>query len=445
MLSLLSQKSQLSSVFSHFLQPPPDLFYFHGPTSVQHRRETLDEDSRRVDLISRLIATEVLRQSCISPDSSSAVISRQDLYLISDAARQANLVLFGGLPSRRVRIDGMERPHTDLNGRTGSVRSWDGSRGTFVVVLDAKRSKEGGEERRISPQHLEEIHDGGSSRSRNDAGARYTVPENRNILTSDGKVIGCGQFDLTRSDVDWLRTKSNVDSALALFRRRRDVIDARLAEEQRREEREQQQEEADRRRRAARRAEDRARKERARTERAEARKRQEQEARAEYERELAELQEARATLRRALVNKMKLRVLLFEAAAAGVPEGGLRDFLEGHGVDYGLFDEDDRDFAESFSEFRARFDFGGDGEDEEEEEDEAAYLEAAEALGIETDADERTVRAAYRRLALAYHPDKWRSDADHGLSRDEAMERFRRVQDAYDRLMMKFDDESDFA
>lgn len=302
--------------------------------------------------------------------------------------------------------------------------------------LDTKRSKKGREERRISPEHLEEI-----PRSRSDAGERYTVPENRNILTSDGRVLGCGQFDLSRSDVDSLRTVSDVEYALALFRRRRDDIDASLAKERRREERERREEEADRRRRAARRAEDRARKERARSERAEARRRQEQEARSEYERELAELQEARATRRRALVNKMRLRVLLFEAAIAGVPEGTIRGFLEVNGVDYSLFDEDDRDFAGSYSDFRARFDFGGDGEDD----DEVAYLEAAETLGVEADADEGTIRSAYRRLALAYHPDKWRSDADHGLSREEAMERFRRVQDAYDQLMTKFDDESEFS
>ncbi|EJK47415.1 hypothetical protein THAOC_33864 [Thalassiosira oceanica] len=119
--------------------------------------------------------------------------------------------------------------------------------------------------------------------------------------------------------------------------------------------------------------------------------------------------------------------------------------LRGHGVDYGLFGDDDRDFAESYSEFQARFDFGGDGEDEEEEEDEVTYLEATEELGIETDADERTVQSACRRLALAHQPGKWRSDADHGLSGEEAMERFRRVQDAYDRLMIKFDDEREFA
>ncbi|EJK51663.1 hypothetical protein THAOC_29147, partial [Thalassiosira oceanica] len=302
---------------------------------ADHWRDTLAEDSRTVDLIARLIATEVLRQSRVSQNSLN-VISRQDLYLISDAARQANLVLFGGLPSRRVRVAGMERHHTDLNGRTGSVRSWDGSRGTFLVGLDTKRSKKGGEERRISPEHLEEI-----PRSRSDAGERYTVPENRNILTSDGRVLGCGQFDLSRSDVDSLRTVSDVEYALALFRRRRDDIDASLAKERRREERERREEEADRRRRA----EDRARKERARSERAEARRRQEQEERSEYERELAELQEARATRRRALVNKMRLRLLLFEAAIAGVPEGTIRGFLEVNGVDYSLFDEDDRDFA----------------------------------------------------------------------------------------------------
>jgi len=83
-------------------------------------------------------------KSCISPGSSSAVFSRQGLCLISDAVKQAKLVLFGRLPSRCVLVADMERPHTDINGRTGSVRSWDGSRGTFLVVVDTKRSQGGG-------------------------------------------------------------------------------------------------------------------------------------------------------------------------------------------------------------------------------------------------------------------------------------------------------------
>jgi curved DNA-binding protein CbpA len=43
-------------------------------------------------------------------------------------------------------------------------------------------------------------------------------------------------------------------------------------------------------------------------------------------------------------------------------------------------------------------------------------------------------------LALQYHPDKWSADSDHGMSKEEAEEHFKKIQNAYDHLMTKFDD-----
>lgn len=40
-------------------------------------------------------------------------------------------------------------------------------------------------------------------------------------------------------------------------------------------------------------------------------------------------------------------------------------------------------------------------------------------------------------------PDKWRSDSDHGMDREEAQEKFKEIQSAYDHLMSKFDEEDD--
>ena len=91
-------------------------------------------------------------------------------------------------------------------------------------------------------------------------------------------------------------------------------------------------------------------------------------------------------------------------------------------------------------------------------------------VGIEPDADLRTIKLAYRKMALQYRkrflfppwvvvviaitvatthpraflafpdPDKWKSDSGHGMSRKEAEDRFKAVQTAYDHMMSNFDD-----
>ena len=46
-----------------------------------------------------------------------------------------------------------------------------------------------------------------------------------------------------------------------------------------------------------------------------------------------------------------------------------------------------------------------------------------------------------RRLAIQYHPDKWRQDSEHGMTKEDAEEEFKRIQSAYDHLMANFDDD----
>ena len=40
-------------------------------------------------------------------------------------------------------------------------------------------------------------------------------------------------------------------------------------------------------------------------------------------------------------------------------------------------------------------------------------------------------------------PDKWRGDSDHGMTREEAENHFKSIQNSYDHLMATFDDDED--
>ncbi len=53
-----------------------------------------------------------------------------------------------------------------------------------------------------------------------------------------------------------------------------------------------------------------------------------------------------------------------------------------------------------------------------------------EILGVDRNADENTIKRAYRKLAMKYHPDRNPDDAD-------AAEKFREVTEAYEVLSDK--------
>lgn len=57
-------------------------------------------------------------------------------------------------------------------------------------------------------------------------------------------------------------------------------------------------------------------------------------------------------------------------------------------------------------------------------------------LGIRENASSTDIRAAYRRLALKWHPDRWASASDPGAA-GEAKRRFQRIQEAYSVLSDK--------
>jgi len=76
-----------------------------------------------------------------------------------------------------------------------------------------------------------------------------------------------------------------------------------------------------------------------------------------------------------------------------------------------------------------------------EEDLEGQNREAAELLGVDVNTSATEIKRKYRKLALKYHPDKYRAENhDDEKTREEAEEHFKHIQNAYDHLMSNFDD-----
>ena len=68
-----------------------------------------------------------------------------------------------------------------------------------------------------------------------------------------------------------------------------------------------------------------------------------------------------------------------------------------------------------------------------EDVDDVSRVEHAELLGVTTDASDREIKTAYRRMALKYHPDKYNED-NAEMSKEEAENHFKKCSAAYEAL-----------
>ncbi|KAL7544361.1 hypothetical protein ACHAWF_007749, partial [Thalassiosira exigua] len=390
---------------------------------ANHWSDKLAQEDETVDLISRLIVAEFLRQNkdlglaeeqiLADPNASQAVASE---------GRRVHEVLYGSLACR-VRLAGSGRE--DLDGRQGTLRRWDADRGRFCVGLDSKKGPDS-DVHYLSPEILEVVPGAARSKDpRSRTQSRCAVDIDGLFDAGDGGV-GC-RFALEESDVSRLRAATSIDAGLAAFCLDRNDTDRRrrleVEEQLRQEEEYRRQEEEDRKRRKERKARAQAAAEHAREER---RRREVERVRAAFERSRAKFDGLEKLL------KMQLRVKFLRAMLSGMsPE----DFFEMEGLDPEDFDEEDQEF------FGNNFEYV---EDEAEKElRQEKDREMAAILGLEPDADERTLKITYRKLALKYHPDKWRDTSDHGLTQEESLEHFKSIQNAYDHLMSKFDEEEE--
>jgi DnaJ-domain-containing protein 1 len=239
------------------------------------------------------------------------------------------------------------------------------------------------------------------------------------LMTYGGVALGL-HFTLSKSHIINLGSAESIKIGLEAFCCERDSEERRKKLE---EELEKAREEEDRKRRAAQRAAEEAAYER----RREQLRREKEEAKAKYERMKREYSGHSRNQREF---ERKMRDAFEEAFFNAFFFSGGGPFRVHMG---GMFDDsDDEDF---FDDRWERWE-----EEKMLEEKREENEKQAEILGVDVDADERTLKVAYRKLALKYHPDKWKSDSDHGMSKHEAENTFKAIQNAYDHLMSNFDD-----
>ena len=414
-------------------------------------------ESHHTGLIERLLVAEFVRQNSSKATGLTPERVLEDIHsseVLAKECSEAYHVLFVGAKYRII-VAGSD--NKDLNGRQGTIRYWDKDKAKFCVGLDTKKCTDN-EVQYIPPELLDLfVPNNRSSKAdkKNAPQASYEV-ESIGLLEYDGITLDL-KFALLKTHVVMLDSAPSMELGIKAFCQKRDNEERRRRQE---EEAERQRDEEDRKRRA----------EMKRRENEEWQKRKEQ-----IKQEKAKVEE----MKRAWARERAARqAAQNERSFGGGFDGGFGSFFDDDDDDDDY--ENDEDWRELKRRMGARFGFshsggpgggagffftfniggipfrfglGSDDEDDDDsyfdgfdwderraEEREEENRRQAELLGVEPDADARTIKLAYRKMALQYHPDKWKADSDHGMSREDAECRFKEMQNAYDHLMANFDD-----
>ncbi|KAL3779439.1 hypothetical protein ACHAWO_000165 [Cyclotella atomus] len=408
--------------------------------------EKIAKEIDYIDLTQKILVAEFVRQSKekVMGLTSDRVLSDPHASAkIDTESREAYDTIFRDVKVRVV-VAGSETK--DLNGRTGTIRYWDRDKEKFCVGLNTKKST-GSTEIFLTPDVLDAV---ASAPSRSNKAEKQLVTSYdvgiSELMVYGGVALGLN-FTLTKGHINTLGAAESIKTGLKAFCRLREEEERRkkLEEERRKLEREQEKarEEEDRKRRAAKKAAEEA----------------------AWNRRREEMRREKERFERA---KRKFR-----------GSGGFRGF---NNFDFDAEDDEGCDCpkcqfqrmfmggSSGFSGFRRSssggfvftiggipiFGMGGDSDDEDYFDDFDERMEEellqekmeenrkqAEILGVDPETDERTIKVAYRKLALTYHPDKWKSDSEHGMSKSDAENKFKMIQSAYDHLMSNFDEEDD--
>jgi len=367
-----------------------------------------------IGLIQKLVVAEFLRQSkekAMGLTSDRVLSDSQAAEIIENECREAYHALFREL---KVRIIVAGSDNKELNGRNGTIRYWDKDKKKFCVGLDTKKTTDS-DETFLEPEVLDVAVSTRPSKSDKSKPASSYDLEVSDLMTYGGVSLGLN-FTLKKSHINALGSAENTKIGLEVFCSQRDEED-RLKKLE--EERERAEEEEARKRRAARKAQENAAWEK--------RKEQMRRDKEEYERMKREwrmndddAEEECRCPRCRFGDRFSSRGGAFFFNIGGLP----------FRVRFDDYESDEESF---FDEFDDRW------EEQMLEEKREENRKMAKILGVEPTADERTLKVAYRKLALQYHPDKWRSDSDHGMSKKDAENKFKTIQSAYDHLMSNFD------
>jgi hypothetical protein len=356
-----------------------------------HRQEEIAKNG--CFLISQLIVAEVRRQNkeMLADDNPGSIIFIDMLKnddsctsrKIAKESRKAHAVLCG----RRVKVVNSERQ--DLDGRQGTLRYWNASQGKFCVGLDTKKSKDS-DVKFVEPEALEEISaTAARTATKTDKNAVYSV-NIEDVFNRGISGIDC-RFTLEKNHVDALYQAESIEAGLKTFCIERDSAEERLRlqkEKEKREEEEYRRREEEYRRQA----------EAERKKRAEQKRKEKAAKQAERDKEIRLAQEE---VERMMMKRIKgaLMESIFKSLLDEMLDKELFESQEM--VDEftlnGLEFDDISDFIDAVKDFlESHF------EEERLKERMEDDQKMAEILGVETDADERTIKVAYRKLALKF-------------------------------------------
>lgn len=300
---------------------------------------------------------------------------------IAKESRKAYAALCG----RRVKVVNSERQ--DLDGRQGTLRYWNVSQGKFCVGLDTKKSKDS-DVKFVEPEALTPTAE--LITAKNNKDAVYVVGID-DVFDQGKGGIDC-RFTLEKIHVDALYQAESIEAGLKTFCIERDSAEDRLRRQREMEKKEEEE---------YRRREEEYRKlaETERKKRAEQKRKEKAAKQAERDKEIRLAQEdvERMMMKRikGAFMESKIKSFLNEMLDKGLFENQemVDEFVTLNGLEF----DDISDFMDAVKDF-LESQFEKERLKERMEDDE----KMAEILGVETDADERTIKVAYRKLALKF-------------------------------------------